>query len=91
MSETGSSREQHEHLDCEAVLGRMYAFLDQELPDADSDEIRRHIADCEPCLDQFDVEQAMKQLVHRCFSGETAPDSLIVKVQVSLRRARGEF
>ncbi len=86
MSEiTGSG----EHTDCAVVLGRMYEFLDSELPEADSDQIRQHLADCEPCLDQFDVEQAMKQLVSRCCRSETAPETLKEKVQVGLLRARG--
>ncbi len=78
-----------DHADCEVVIGRMYEFLDSELPDADSDKIRQHLADCEPCLDQFDVEQAMKQLVNRCCRTETAPDSLRAKLELGLLRARG--
>lgn len=78
------------HTDCEQVLDRMYAFLDSELPEADSDQIRQHLVDCEPCLDQFDIEQTMRQLVGRCCRSETAPPSLIEKVRLGLLRARGD-
>jgi mycothiol system anti-sigma-R factor len=86
---TGAGDHADDHADCEVVIGRMYQFLDSELPDADSDKIRQHLADCEPCLDQFDVEQAMKQLVNRCCRSETAPESLKAKLELGLLRARG--
>lgn len=91
MSETASDPGQPigDHADCEVVLGRMYEFLDSELPGADSDQIRRHLADCEPCLDQFDVEQAMKHLVNKSCRSEIAPETLKAKLEIGLLRARG--
>lgn len=66
--------------DCEQVLTRVYEFLDHELDDASGDAIRTHLAACEPCLDQFDVEQAVKTLVSRCCGNDKAPDQLRSKV-----------
>ena len=56
--------------DCEHVLERVYEFLDNELDVASSDAIRHHLAMCEPCLDRFDAEEAVKSLVHRCCGGD---------------------
>lgn len=63
-------------VDCEQVLNRIHEFLDHELDEASGDEIRQHIADCEPCLDQVDVDSALKALINRVCSGEKAPASL---------------
>ena len=57
------------------VLDRVYEFLDHEVDTATGDEIRAHLAECEPCLDRFDVEQAVKALVKRCCGGDKAPDA----------------
>ncbi|SDE18549.1 mycothiol system anti-sigma-R factor [Auraticoccus monumenti] len=65
---------------CAEVLQRVHVFIDHEIDGASADTIRRHLSDCEPCLDQFDVAEAVKQLVHRCCSGEQAPDALRRKV-----------
>ena len=46
--------------DCEHVLKRVYEFLDNEIDAASGDAIRQHLAMCEPCLDKFDVEEAVK-------------------------------
>jgi len=46
--------------DCDRAISRLYEFLDHELEVADEDEIREHIAACEPCLDSFDAEQALR-------------------------------
>ncbi len=71
---TGSSH------DCEQVLERMYEFLDNELDTATGDTIRHHLAACEPCLDRFDVEQALRALVRRHCGGDVAPTHLRQKI-----------
>jgi len=74
--------------DCEHMLARVHAFLDHELDTASSDEIREHLAACEPCLDHYDVEQAVKSLVNRCCGGDKAPSALRTKVLLQLASAR---
>jgi len=74
--------------DCEHMLERVYEFLDHELDTASSDEIRAHLAACEPCLDHYDVEQAVKTLVHRSCGEHRAPDSLRTKVLSRLAAAK---
>ena len=70
--------------DCGQALARVYSFLDGELPDAEADRIRVHLAACDHCLDHFDVEQAMRALVRRCCTAERAPDSLRLRVVTTL-------
>ena len=78
--------------ECEHVLARVYEFLDNELDEASGDAIRRHLADCEPCLDRFDVEQAVKRLVNRCCGGDRAPDRLRLRIvtQLSVLQVRAD-
>jgi len=52
--------------DCTEVLRSLYAFHDYELTAAEADEIRQHLMACEPCLDHFQVEDAMRLLIRRC-------------------------
>ena len=66
--------------DCARALSHLYEFLDNELATADADAIREHLAACEPCLDTFDAEQAMKKLIKRGCSGDLAPEHLRAKV-----------
>jgi mycothiol system anti-sigma-R factor len=70
--------------DCTHALEQMYSFLDHELDTASSDAIREHLAACEPCLEAFDVEQAVKMLVHRRCGGDVAPSHLRAKVIASI-------
>lgn len=75
---------EHTEDDCAKVLTQMYQFLDHELDTADGDAIREHLAACEPCLDQFDIEQAVKALVHRCCGNDRAPETLRAKVMLQM-------
>jgi anti-sigma factor (TIGR02949 family) len=81
MTEQETTHDDNSSLEhCEHVLARVYEFLDHELDDASGDAIRRHLVDCEPCLDRFDVEQALKSLVNRKCGGDKAPTQLRTRI-----------
>jgi mycothiol system anti-sigma-R factor len=74
--------------DCSKVLRQVYQFLDNELDTATGDAIREHLAACEPCLDRFDVEQAVKALVHRCCGNDRAPETLRARILLQCTTVR---
>lgn len=74
--------------ECQHVLDRVHAFLDHEVDTATGDEIRAHLTECEPCLDRYDVEQAVKSLVKRCCGNDKAPDSLRVSIMTTISVTR---
>ena len=80
MTEHGVTHGDGSFESCEHVLARVYEFLDHELDDASGEAIRRHLVDCEPCLDRFDVEQALKALVNRTCGGDKAPSQLRARI-----------
>lgn len=70
--------------DCEKALANLYLFIDQEMDTASCEEIQTHIDDCSDCLDEFDLERVVKQLVSRSCV-EVAPTPLRDKVLLSIR------
>jgi len=73
---------------CQHVLARVYEFLDHELDTASGDAIRAHLVECEPCLEAFDVEQAVKSLVNRRCGGDKAPTQLRAKIVMQMSVTR---
>lgn len=73
--------------DCAKALARLEFFIDHELAEADSGEIQRHLEECGPCLDSFDLERAVKALVARSCT-EHAPEALRQRVLVRLRQVQ---
>jgi mycothiol system anti-sigma-R factor len=82
---------EHHDVDCSEILQRVYVFIDNELEDASNDEIRQHLEECGPCLDQYDLERSVKKLVGRCCGDEHAPDSLRAKILLRLTELRVEI
>lgn len=76
----------NEFEDCTEVIRHLYAFHDHELTSAEADQIREHLLACEPCLDHYEVEDAMRLLVKRCCSAEKAPESLRMRVRATYSR-----
>ena len=61
--------------DCTDAVHRLYHFLDGELTDQRRGEIQRHLDECPPCLEAFDFEAELRQVVaNRC--RERVPDGL---------------
>jgi mycothiol system anti-sigma-R factor len=76
--------------DCAQALARVYEYLDGELSPADLDKIREHIDDCGPCLQQYDLDVALKALVRRSCQ-ESAPADLRERIMVKLTEIRIEI
>ena len=77
-------------VNCEQALKHLFEFLDSELQEADSDRIREHLAYCEPCLAEYDVEEHVRALVKRSCS-ECAPVELHVRIREHLTVLRTQL
>jgi anti-sigma factor (TIGR02949 family) len=75
----------HDHLDCEAVIARLFAFLDGEIADAERADIERHLERCRDCFTRAEFEQRLRAKL-----GEThwvaAPDQLRKRVRAMIAR-----
>ena len=71
---------------CEHVLQRLYEFHDHALTEAEADEIREHLLACDPCLDRYDVEQALRLLIRRCCAAQAAPETLRMRIRTTVTR-----
>ncbi|MBF5081357.1 mycothiol system anti-sigma-R factor [Quadrisphaera sp. INWT6] len=69
--------------ECDGVLERIYAVLDGEVSADEIAEIHAHLEACPPCLDEYEVEAALKALVRRCCV-EQAPVQLRERIRASL-------
>ena len=69
---------------CLQSFEKVYQFLHGELPDSESDEIRQHLAMCEHCMDEYELEQCISSMLRRCYSQTRAPETLRVRISASL-------
>ena len=76
--------------DCSEVLERVFFFIDNELPTADSSEIQHHLDECGPCLAKYDLERTVKTLIRRSCN-EHAPAGLRDKVLLRIRSVQVEI
>lgn len=74
-----SCGEPHE-TECSEVLDHLYEFLDHEMPDSDCTKFETHFGECNPCLEKYGLEQAVKKLVKRCCGSDDVPSDLRSKV-----------
>lgn len=81
----------HHDTSCREVLDRVYEYLDHELATPDYAKIRQHLAECGPCLRQYDLDEAVKTLVRRSCACEAAPDDLRVRILTRITEVRIAF
>lgn len=77
--------------DCSETLLRIYEYLDGEMTPADTSRIARHLAECAPCMEQHDVEAAVKALVKRSCVQEQAPVALRAAIVQRITMVRIEY
>ncbi|MDU7361017.1 MAG: zf-HC2 domain-containing protein [Propionibacteriaceae bacterium] len=82
---------EHDELDeCVEALQRVHAFLHDELVDADADAIRHHLHACERCMENFEIESTINEMIRRATLCK-APASLRIRVsEMRVSRSRRE-
>lgn len=74
-------------VDCGEALTKLFEFIDAEISELEGDRIRRHLADCEPCLSEYDIADHLKKLVRRSCT-ESAPAGLHARIREQLTTLR---
>lgn len=83
-----------ENVNCNEALAEIYLLLDKECSPARDAELRKHLDDCPPCLEEYGIDEQIKQLLARKCGGEQAPDDLKSRLRISIRKTvelRGGF
>ncbi len=78
----------HEHADCTDAVERLYHYLDGELDEARKAMVRQHLDACLPCLEAFDFEAELRQVVARKCR-ESVPEQLRVRITLALQAEYG--
>jgi anti-sigma factor (TIGR02949 family) len=71
---------EHNEFDCSRARLKLYEYLDGEMAPDDCTRIREHLAQCAPCLQEYDLDQMLKALVRRSCSSEAAPMQLRMQI-----------
>ena len=85
-----SGADHYDDIDCEKLLGQVFFYIDNELDNDATDQIRRHIGECAPCLDEVAIERLVKKLIARSCK-EQAPVELRQRVVFSIRQVQVEL
>jgi mycothiol system anti-sigma-R factor len=70
---------------CADFLERIVCLLDNELDAGDVADVKAHLDECAPCLQNYDLQRTVKALVARSCM-EQAPDSLRQRVRVQIQQ-----
>jgi anti-sigma factor (TIGR02949 family) len=65
-----------DHMDCSQALLRMMEYVDGEMTADDARDFAAHLASCSPCLAEHDLDQVLREVVHRSCAQEQAPPQL---------------
>ena len=66
--------------ECAAVLRDVWQFLDNELDPRNRAAVEAHLDGCSPCLEEANLDQKLKALLHAKCGGDRAPQELREKL-----------
>jgi mycothiol system anti-sigma-R factor len=72
-------------VNCQEALAEIFMLLDRECSPERDAELRRHIEECPPCLEEYGIDEHLKSLLARKCGGEQAPAELKRKLRASIR------
>ena len=81
-----SAESDKDRVNCNEALAEIFLLLDRECSPERDAELRRHIEDCPPCLEEYGIDEQLKQLLARKCGGDHAPDQLKQKLRTSIRK-----
>lgn len=74
----------YDAVDCEETKVRVHEYLHQELQEPEMEAITAHLANCETCEREYDIEVVFNQVIqHSC--GEVPPPELAQRVLNRIR------
>ena len=69
---------------CEAVVRRLWPYVDDKLPDSDRERVTRHLEECDGCRSHFDFAASFLEAVHRARPEKREDDALRARVLAAL-------
>ena len=83
------SLHEHDEMDeCVRAFEAVHAFLHGELDEADADQIRIHLHACERCMENFDIESTITEMIQRSHVGTQAPATLRARIHTMTLRPK---
>lgn len=77
----------YEAVDCEETKVRVHEYLHRELKHPEMEAITAHLANCEQCESEYDIEMVFNQVIqHSC--NEAPPAELALRVLNRLREVQ---
>src|SRR5699024_2476123 len=73
---------------CSEVLEKLYTYIDGELEEGNVDQVRKHLDECSPCLEEYGLEEAVKRSVSKNCSADPWRSDMNDNVSDRLTRAR---
>ena len=82
MADSDMYSHEHDEMDeCVQALAKVHAFLHNELVEADADVIRIHLHACERCMENFEIESTITEMITRSQPVHHAPTTLAARIQ----------
>ena len=89
-SSPGLSGQSSTKVDCTETVLRIFEFLDGEMSPDDCRRMQSHLDECEPCLHEYQMDQALKMVIKRSCGCEAAPVELRTTILRRLTMVRIE-
>ena len=84
MSDPDMFSHAHDEMDeCVQALSQVHSFLHDELLERDADLIRLHLHACERCMENFEIESTITEMIQRSQPEAKAPTTLLARIQTT--------
>jgi anti-sigma factor (TIGR02949 family) len=84
MSDPDMFSHAHDEMDeCVQALSQVHSFLHDELLERDADLIRLHLHACERCMENFEIESTITEMIQRSQPETKASTTLLARIRTT--------
>lgn len=76
--------------DCSKVLSVLQLIIDDEATEDDQKFFKKHVNECEPCLEHYQVEKSLLEEIKAKIEKKECPEEIVKSIKEKLKEASTE-
>ncbi len=72
--------------DCEKMIASLNAIIDDEVTEEEKAYFKKHMDDCQPCFDKYQVEKALLTSIRSKLNKKPCPEKIKSQIKAQIQK-----
>lgn len=72
--------------DCVKMMESLHLIIDGEVTPEEKEYFRKHLDDCQPCFDHYNVEKSLLESIRTKINKKSCPEQVILNIKDQIKK-----